>query len=87
MCRRRAIKAIEVESTTDYHLPHDNHCNYFFGTAKNKQFDINRPMINIYVNDVKIKFRVDTVADVIVISSETFRLFEDAKLPQSSQFN
>ena len=56
----------------------------YFKTVTNKQLGINRSMTDINANNIKIKFRIDTGADVTVnvstISSETFRLFEDAKL-------
>ena len=73
-----------------YPFSRDNPCsskesNYFLGTVTNKQFDINRPMIDVYVNNVKIEFRIDAGADVTVISNKTFQLYEDAELSESSQ--
>ena len=73
----QAMKKIKAESSANSDLPRDNPCFsresiYFLRIATHEQFDINRPTIDVYGNNVKIKFLMDIRVEVTVNSKETF---------------
>ena len=49
-------------------------------TAANKNFDANKILTEVFVNGVKMKFTIDTGADVTVVSYGTLKLFDEVEL-------
>ena len=56
----------------------------FLGTVSSN-FNSTKPTIDVSVNGVNVKFRVDTGADVTVIPNDVFKLFANVKLLPSPQ--
>ena len=53
--------------------------------CQNEKFDANKPVIEVFVNGVKVKFRIDTGAEVTVVSNDTLKLFDEVELMPSPQ--
>ena len=89
ICRNRAVKAIErkpnVEYSPQYEPCSSRENNYFLETAGNKNFDANKILTEVFANDVKMKFTIDTGADVTVVSNDTLKLFDEVELMPSPQ--
>ena len=73
VCRSRGVKAVELDNS-DYAPSSSQHSGYFLGTVSSN-FNSTKPMIDVLVNGVNVKFRVDTGADVTVIPNDVFKLF------------
>ena len=76
VCRSRGVTSIETNSAVSHEATEKN-C--FMGTVTQPNFSI-KPTIDVYVNSVKLNFRIDSGADVTVISNETFDLINKTKL-------
>ena len=49
------------------------------------KFDPHKPMVNFLVNGINVKFRVDTGADITVVSKDIFKLLDGVNIMSSSQ--
>ena len=58
VCRSRGVKAVELDNS-DYVPSSSQQSGYFLGTVSSN-FNSTKPMIDVLVNGVNVKFRVDT---------------------------
>jgi len=92
VCRSRVVKAIESRNEDGFSDTSVDGCfsniragDHFLGTVSNNNFDANKPMIDMFVNGIKIKFRIDTGAEITAVSKNIFNSIKSTQLLTSQQ--
>ena len=72
VCRSKQVYCLQDEQVDEE--------SSFLGGVNDKQTKLSKPMVNVTINGVSMKFRVDTGADVTVISSGDYANLRELEL-------